>query len=115
MGTVITERVFDSICLVLIAALAILLQMGFFADFFDKNPQSLEKLVSLVTSPYIWGSILFVVVLVLILRSRLKTTKFYDKIKSMLVKLFEGMKSITNEETAAFYILHYIDMGYLFP
>lgn len=110
LGTVITERVFDSICLVLIAALAILLQMGFFADFFDKNPQSLEKLVSLITSPYIWGSLLFVVVLVLILRNRLKATRFYDKIKSMLVKLFEGMKSITTMKKPLLFIFYTISI-----
>lgn len=95
LGTVITERVFDMLCLLLIAVVTVLMQMGFFRNFFMENPASLEKLIHLITSPIIWGSLFVVIVLSFVLRNRIRHLKFYERINGFVMKLWEGMKSIT--------------------
>jgi hypothetical protein len=106
LGTVITERMFDGLCLILIAIVTILLQLGFFRDFFVKNPSSLEKMVSIITSPYIWGSLLAIVVLFFIAKKQIKNTRFYEKIYGILIKLWEGMKSIVTLKRPFIFILY---------
>lgn len=94
-GTVITERVFDVLCLLVIALGTILFQMGFFRNFFEENPSSLDKLIGMATSPFIWCGLLVVVVLFFVFRKRIVHFRFYEKISGLVVKLWEGMKSIT--------------------
>ncbi|NLT03995.1 MAG: flippase-like domain-containing protein [Bacteroidales bacterium] len=94
LGTVVTERLFDAVCLLVIAILAILLQLGFFTDFFTTNPESLQRFRNLASSPYLWIGLPLLVVLALLLRSSLKQTRFYERTKAFLLKMFEGMKTI---------------------
>jgi len=94
LGTVITERIFDVICLFLIALGTILFQIGFFRKFFLENPSSLYKVIGMATSPFIWGFFLLVVVLYILLRKRIRHFKFYEKIQAFVNKLWEGMQSI---------------------
>ncbi|MDD4922520.1 MAG: lysylphosphatidylglycerol synthase transmembrane domain-containing protein, partial [Bacteroidales bacterium] len=95
LGTVITERLFDVICLMVIALGTILFQMGFFRNFFMENPSSLDKLVGMVTSPVIWGGLLTCIVLFFAFRKRVQHLLFYEQLHGFVLKLLEGMKSIT--------------------
>jgi uncharacterized protein (TIRG00374 family) len=95
LGTVITERVFDVACLLLITLGTILFQLGFFRNFFLENPSSLDKLTGMIQSPILWGSFLGVVLLYFILRKRITRFGFYERIGGYVLKLWEGMKSIT--------------------
>lgn len=94
-GTVITERVFDMICLLLIALGTVLFQMGFFTNFFKENPSSLDKLIGIATSPVLWGGFFTVIVLFFVFRKAISHFGFYEKVKGFVLKLWEGMKSIT--------------------
>ncbi len=94
LGTVVTERVFDAVCLLLIAVLAVLLQLGFFTDFFSANPDSLQRLLKLATSPYLLIGVPALILGILLLRRPFKKTRYYERIKGFLLKLFEGMKTI---------------------
>jgi glycosyltransferase 2 family protein len=94
LGTVISERILDACCLLLIAIFAILLQLGFFADFFQQNPDSLNKLKDTITSPTLWGSLLLLVVVYFLIRRQVKKSRLYEKTKAFLVKMWEGMKTI---------------------
>jgi uncharacterized protein (TIRG00374 family) len=95
LGTVITERFFDAICLLILAIITILLQLGFFREFFNENPTSLQKIISLITSPYIWVTLVTLVLLVIFTRKKLNHTALYIKIHAFVIKLWEGMKTIT--------------------
>lgn len=114
LGTVITERAFDAICLIVIAITAILLQLGFFRDFFMQNPSSLDKMVSVITSPYIWGSLLAVIVLFFVIKKQLKNTRFYEKVHDFVIKLWEGMKSIVTLKRPVSFILYTISIWIIY-
>ncbi len=94
LGTVISERVFDSACLLLIALIAILMQLGFFGDFFRENPASLEKLLQVIKSPLLWGGIALLIVLALLVKDQWRKNRIFDKARGFMLKLWEGMKTI---------------------
>lgn len=67
LGTVVTERVFDMIMLLLLTLVVILSQFGQVVRFLDTNEDIKEKLYGLLTSGWIWAiGFLFVILLVLI-------------------------------------------------
>jgi len=94
LGTVIAERIFDVACLFLIAISAILLQLGFFGDFFKQNPDSLNKLTRVITSPALWGSLLLLLVVLILLKGQLKKSRLYKRTTDFLMKIWEGMKTM---------------------
>ncbi len=108
LGTVITERVFDVICLLLISALAVLLQVDVFRDFLTNNPESTTKLQHMATSPILWGGLLVVILAFLFLRKRIQKMPFYGKLHDMILRLWEGMKSIRNIKHPILFIAYSI-------
>lgn len=95
LGTVITERAFDVICLLVIALGTILFQMGFFRNFFMENPSSLDKLIGMLTSPVLWGGLLTLILFFFVFRKWIRRFRFYEKINGFVLKLWDGMRSIT--------------------
>lgn len=94
VGTVISERIVDAICLFVIAVIAILLQLGFFGEFFRQNPDSLHKIRHMATTPVLWGGILLSVILFLLVKGQLKKSRLFEKANGFFKKLWEGMKTI---------------------
>lgn len=94
LGTVITERIFDACCLLIIAILTIVLQLGFFGDFFQQHPDSLMKVKRALTSPVLWGSLVTLVVVVIVSKKYVKKSHFFEKARNFLLKLWEGMKTV---------------------
>ena len=108
LGTVITERVFDMICLLAMTFFTVLFQMGFFRDFFIKNPSSLEKLTSIATSPVLWGGLIGILLVLFLLFKYLKRFGFYEKLKDFARRLWEGMKSIVTIKHPILFIVYTI-------
>jgi len=108
LGTVITERVFDVICLLIITVLAVFLQVDVFRDFLNKNPASMSKLQGMVTSPVLWGGFITLILLFFLLRKRIQKMTFYAKLHDLTLRLWEGMKSITTLKNPILFILYTI-------
>lgn len=94
LGTVITERVFDILCLLLMAIAAIVLQLNVFRHFLEQNPQSGEKILNILLSWKVWAAVIALALLVFTTRKRLRRTAFYAKFKDVPKQLWEGMRSI---------------------
>jgi len=108
LGTVITERIFDVICLLIITALAVFLQVDVFRDFFMKNPESTAKLQHMVTSPILWGGFFALILAFFLMRKRIQKMPFYGKLHDLILRLWEGMKSITTIKHPFLFILYSI-------
>ncbi|SDS53847.1 lysylphosphatidylglycerol synthase transmembrane domain-containing protein [Winogradskyella sediminis] len=85
-GTIVAERVADTIMLLTIVVLAFFLESEFIFDFF------LQKFN--ITSLILGGSVLFLGVLVLFLFIRKGKSKFAIKVKGFVIGLLEGALSI---------------------
>lgn len=108
LGTVITERVFDVICLLIITVLAVFLQVDVFRDFINRNPASMAKLQGMATSPVLWGGFIGLILLFFLLRKRIQKMTFYAKLHDLTLRLWEGMKSITTLKNPILFILYTI-------
>lgn len=94
VGTVITERVFDLICLLLMTLVVILSQMNVFMGFLKDHPESINKLSEGWLS---WKTFLVLGLCVAACIGGwqwLKRRGVYQKIRHTLHELWEGMKSI---------------------
>jgi len=125
-GTVISERVFDLFVLALIIFLIVIFQLDLLGGFVYKI---IEPFINKVFSN-ITGIIIFSVVIVLILlltgyivwyfKARIKTFRFYDKIREFIDGLWNGIKTIIKMRQKGLFIfytliiwLFYIVMVYL--
>lgn len=66
LGTVVTERLVDTLCILLITGLTFLAQMPVFLRFFQETGTKIPSLMHLLTSPWFYVS-LFCVIGVLVL------------------------------------------------
>lgn len=108
LGTVVTERVFDIICLALMALAAIVLQVDVFRQFFVENPDAADKILSMITSWKLWLGILLVLLLTLFAFRYLKTKTVYKKVQQTLKQLWEGMLSIRHLKRPGLFIFYTI-------
>ncbi len=125
-GTVISERVFDLFVLALIIVFVVIFQLDLLGGFVYKI---IEPFINKVFSN-ITGIIVFSVVMVFILlltgyivwyfKARIKTFRFYDKIREFIDGLWNGIKTIIKMRQKGLFIfytliiwLFYIVMVYL--
>lgn len=125
-GTVISERIFDLIVLVLIIFFVLIFQIDLVGGFLDKYfGPTLEKIVSnisgiiilIVIAISIVGGLLY---LIWALKHRIKTLPFYSQIREFIDGLWNGIKTIKNMSQKWLFIcytlviwLFYVLMTYL--
>lgn len=101
-GTVISERFFDLITLMLIIFLVIIFQMDLLRNFLENNFWPFfDNLFSNINSIILFGIIAAVILggiiwLVWIFKNKVKAMPFYHRIVEFLRGLWDGIKSIKN-------------------
>lgn len=106
VGTVVTERIIDVIMLLIFTLLALATQFGQVLSFIRNNPGIGEKIISVLTSPILWGGFFLLVALFFIYRKTLKNTKIYTKIGTAANLFKEGFVSIKNMKRKWAFIGH---------
>ncbi|MBR1521570.1 MAG: flippase-like domain-containing protein [Bacteroidaceae bacterium] len=108
LGTVVTERVIDSLLLLGITAAVILSQIPIFSSFFDRTGTNLwDTLRGFTTTGYIVTAIC-IVITIIFLWVAMKRFTFMTKLKEMVGKLREGilsLKDVKNKWLFGFYTL----------
>jgi len=94
LGTVVTERAIDSLLVLLIAGLTIAFEMSTFGTFFDRTGTSLDTILgSFSTAGWLVAAICLVAILVLLF-ILLRRLSIYNKVKTTIKGLFEGIVSL---------------------
>ncbi len=106
VGTVVTERIIDVIMMLLMTAIVIGTQFGQLLTFLENNPNVKEKLESITLSPVGILTILAIAVVIFLLRRKIKNSSFYHKIKEILQKFGEGLRTIRNMKHKWAFIFH---------
>lgn len=108
LGTVVTERVIDSLLILFITAAVILSQFPVFSTFFDHTGTNLEQtLRGFTTTGYIVTAICLVITIAFIWFILSKFT-FVTKIKAIVANIKEGilsLKDVKNKWLFAFYTI----------
>lgn len=105
LGTVVTERALDSLLVMLICAVTLLLEMSIFGTFFEKTGTSLDVILyGFSWTGYIVTAICAVAVLILI-HFLLKRLSIYNKVKTTMQSIWEGIMSLKNVRNVPLFLL----------
>lgn len=119
-GTVISERFFDLITLMLIIFLVIIFQMDLLRNFLNTNFWPFfDNLFSNMNSIILFGIIAVallggIVWLVWIFKHKIKKMPFYHRIVDFLSGLWDGIKSIKNMKHKWLFVLYTIIIWFLY-
>ena len=94
LGTLLIDRVSDTVMVGLITCSIILFNFGFFQDFFAKNPSLLEGFQSMFNSIWIYIIGVSFIIGIWFVFTYMSNFTLVKKAKSMLQNIWEGMKSV---------------------
>jgi hypothetical protein len=94
LGTVLTERLIDSLCMVLITGVTVMLQVPIFAVFFRQTGVKLTSLTHLLTSVWFYIALLCVCTAIYLIYRILQTFSFYNKVKTTFAPVWQGITSL---------------------
>ena len=121
LGTVIVERVFDLICLIILTFLTLVLKLKFFGDYFKVTIlDNLSKKISasLNFSSLVWIFILVSLVGILLLgftfRQRILKIAMVKKLSNLAKGLITGMKTVIKLKRKREFVLYTIAMWFLY-
>ena len=104
-GTIILERIIDFAILIALILISFLYKFKEINLFFDEVLGTSEN--SFFSNP-IFITIVVLTVVLYILRNRLKSLKFYEKIKNLIFGMKEGLISVKNLKNKTPFVLHTI-------
>ncbi len=106
LGTVVTERVIDSLLVLFITLVVILSQVAIFSSFFDRTGTNVgEILRGFTTTGYIVTAICLVITLVF-LWILMKRFTFMEKLKDMVNKVKEGILSLSGVKNKGMFVFY---------
>lgn len=94
LGTVVTERVIDSLLLASIAGLTILTQIRVFSTFFDRTGMSIDTLMRGFSATGYLVTIVCGIAVIILLYFLFRRLYIYDKVKDMLRGIWQGIISL---------------------
>lgn len=112
-GTVIAERVFDLICIIIIAFFVIIAQFGFLRGFLEKmiwvplssKIPSSTWLVTLIGVSILLAFVLFYILLKISM-PYIRKLSFYRKLRDLLIGFIAGLKTLKNLKQKKAFIAH---------
>lgn len=95
-GTLITDRLADTIMVVLIVIVAFVLNVPYFNNFFLQHPETFDKFYGILTSVWLYTAIAVVAVSIWLVFVFMKEHPLIQKVKKTLSNVWEGIRSIAN-------------------
>ena len=99
LGTVVTERLIDTLCIGVIAGVTLLLQMPIFTTFFRETGTKIPSVDHLLHTPWFYVSLFCVCGFVWIIYRLLRMLSFFEKVKGFALNIWQGiisLKSVRN-------------------
>ncbi len=106
LGTVVTERLIDSIMVVGITGLTLVLQLGVFKSFFAKTGTNLDSIELLFTTPKFYIILLCVIGVIVLLYRLMKLLSFFEKVKGIALNVWEGILTLKHVKNMPLFILY---------
>ena len=94
LGTLVIDRVSDTIMVGLITLMIFIFNIGFFTNFFANNPALLEGFQSMFHSIWIYVGVIIFIVGIWIVFTYMSNFTLVQKVKGMLKNIWAGMKSV---------------------
>lgn len=94
LGTVVTERIIDTLCILLITVVTFVVQMPVFLRFFSETGTKIPSLLHLLASPWFYVSLFCVVGVVVLLYYLLRMLSFFEHVKGIVLDVWQGVLSL---------------------
>lgn len=99
IGTMVLDRVFDTLMVLLITLVAFLLNMQVLIAYLKQNKAAFDSLVALLQSPLLYAAIIGGIALIVIIFKFFKSNKIVRKISDLFIGLANDMKAIWQMKT----------------
>lgn len=106
LGTVVTERLIDTLTIILITGVTVLFQMPVFVTFLEQTGTKIPSVIHLVSSPWFYVILFCLIGVLTLLYFLRKTLFFYEKVKGVVLNVCEGIMSLKNVRNIPLFILY---------
>ena len=106
LGTVVTERLVDALCVLLITGVTLLLQLPVFLTFFHQTGTKIPSLIHLFTSPWFYVSLFCVVGVVVVLIWLARVLSFFERVRGVVLGVWQGIMSLRRVRSVPSFLLH---------
>ena len=106
LGTLVTERLIDSFCVLFIVFLALFFQLPVFLSFFSSTGTRMDSIIHLLTSYEFYLGVVLVLAFILVLFFVIKKYRIFKPIRKMGREIWLGiisLKKVENKWLYAFY------------
>ena len=106
LGTVVTERLIDSLCVILITAVTFMLQLPVFKRFFEETGTNMDSIGELFTSVHLYVILFCLIGIAVLLYYLVRTLSFFEKVKGIVLNVWEGILSLRHVKNIPLFILY---------
>ncbi|WP_299233311.1 lysylphosphatidylglycerol synthase transmembrane domain-containing protein [uncultured Bacteroides sp.] len=106
LGTVVTERIIDSLCVVAITGFTLLLQSGVFARFIKETGTDSSFVFHLFTSTNFYITIICIIALVVLAFFMFSKLSIFVRVKGILNDIWMGCMSLRHVENMSLFIFY---------
>lgn len=106
LGTVVTERLIDTLCMVLLTGITFLLQMPVFFRFFEETGTKIPSLLHLLASPWFYVAMFSVAGVCVLFYYLLRLFSFFDKVKGVTRHIWQGISSLHGVRNLPLFLLY---------
>jgi uncharacterized membrane protein YbhN (UPF0104 family) len=114
VGTVVLERLIDVLMLLLLLVIVIITQFGQMVEFLKNNPEVQEKLGKILHSPFLWGGLGCLILIIWVTRHKIKGSGAAKKLLGLLNQFAEGFRSIRNIRNKSAFVFHSVFIWFLY-
>ena len=115
LGTVVTERLVDTLTILLITGITVLLQLPIFVTFLQQTGTKIPSLVHLLTSVWFYIILFCFIGVAILLYYLRKTLFFYERVKGFVLNIWEGIMSLKGVRNIPLFIFYTLAiLGVLF-
>ncbi len=104
LGTVVTERLVDMLCIGLIAGVTVLLQFPVFTLFLEQTGTKIPSLLYLFTSVWFYIILFCAIGVIVLLYYLMRALSFFEKVKGIVLHVWEGIMSLRNVKNIPLFI-----------
>ena len=108
LGTVVSERMIDSLCVCLITGLVLIVQMPVFANFFAETGTDVSRYAEIVSSGHFYLILLCVVAVIALVFLLVRNISLFAKFKGILQNVWAGIIALKDVKPVSLYLFYTI-------
>ena len=106
LGTVVSERMIDTLCVGLITGMVLLLQMPIFATFFSETGTNVNRYAEILTSGHFHLIILCMLAIGVLAFFLIRNVALFAKLKGILHNVWQGIVALKDIKQIPLYIIY---------